>query len=102
MVNPLEVRDALFQLGLTCDEVAGSLREQGCKGVPKKSCQCPLANYLTGKLGGSFSVAITMVFWENVDENGFSIPMSVSLTGGTEAFRRRFDAGRIPELVLER
>lgn len=50
-MNTLTLRDDLRRLGTTSKDVAKSLRRLGIKGTPREEESCPIANFITKRLG---------------------------------------------------
>jgi hypothetical protein len=88
LIKEKDITNKLQELGNTPDAVAASLQEIGIKGIKKKSCHCPIANYisaLTGKQCAVNSVVILLV-------EGFeSEPIN---NGAVSGFITNFDQGK--------
>lgn len=90
----------LQELGNNRTEVAASLRKLGIKGKRKSGCNCPLSNYLKGKLpdgGGELATTLSEVEGYSFGESFnvfFGVPGLFQFTD----FVSDFDCGLYPEL----
>ncbi|GIF08712.1 hypothetical protein [Actinoplanes siamensis] len=99
----LTLDQALAELPDTADGIAAYLIEQECRGKPRRTDCCPIANYLRGT--GEFSdidVDPEMVtVWDDDDRWEQGRQQEIQTPEHVASFIRRFDGGAWPELVAE-
>lgn len=92
LIAEKDISNKLLALGNTPDEVAANLNKFGVKGIRKKSCYCPIANYVSGLIGKEIAVncyvILSLTDWESVTINNDVVSV----------FVRNFDRGKYPEL----
>jgi hypothetical protein len=93
-MKPIDLTQALKDLGKTSDKVYQTLKSKGIKGVSCVAWHCPIAHYLESLTGQKMSVGLRNCGYSgNRGRTDVELPMPVQL------FIRRFDDGLFPDMV---
>lgn len=89
-----KIQEVLLKLGTSPDQVAESLKNQGCLGSPYSDEYCPVAKYLRKETQSYVSVSTRHAYFEpTFSDKGIPLPSAVA------GFVVWFDAGIFPDLV---
>lgn len=95
-VTEAAVEQALAALPTEADDIAALFVELGIKGQPRRSCACPMANYLLEEVPGARVVDFRVSAW--VDGH-LGETVQVEVPTHVREFVGRVDRGEYPELV---
>ncbi len=92
----MTAEEALKELGETWEEVVKKLESLGVVGHQASFAECPLANYLSEKLGFRCGVGMSTVY----EKDGYRL-LGV-LPEACREVRHWIDLGRLPQLIAKR